>query len=197
MLSKSALSENPRTLSDAIEGFHGRQIKSVTERDIEGILNLRNYRLLGRSDKIFYRSDKRDPSSPKGDGRQGIAKDFYHTQSPLCLLYVVYRSESDIADMKDMFDLADRDSRLQKKSRQLDIPAEWPEEVGLLGKLTRVEYSVDGEEEELDFVNYNLYCWDDMKTIMAIPDFNAGYSVDKAFIWVGEKTRVNWRGIID
>ena len=51
--------------------------------------SLNNAQLLGRSNVIFYQSDKRDPKDPKGEGQQGYMKRFYHDQNPESYLYVI------------------------------------------------------------------------------------------------------------
>ena len=160
--------------------------------------SLRNAQLLGRSDVIFYLSDKRDPKDPKGEGQQGYTKRFYHDQNPKSYLYVI----SQTGDM-DSFqsELVSKSrataAKLRKSSKGLYPKGPLPDKIVELADLEKVDLSVGKQEYELNFVGYKLYVWDNMRTLMALPISNGQITDSCVYIWCSNHTKVNWRGIID
>ncbi len=191
---KGDLSENPPTLEHLFRGFHGRGVRHRF-KSILPINNFDDAQCLGRSDVIFYLSDKRDPNDPKGDGVQGIRKRFYHNQGPPSYLYVV-----DVTGSLDSF----QERLVQKcKSKGIAKRAVKPSvtlypgmEVAFLADLEKVELSVGQENFELSFLGYKLCVMGDMRTLMAVPIQGDQILHADIYVWASEHTRVNWRGVI-
>lgn len=191
------LSENPPSPEHLLRGFHGRSVQNVA-RAMLPIDGVEGAQCLGRSDVIFYLSDKRDPKDPKGEGAQGFQKRFYHDQSPESYLYVI-----DVTGNLDGFqqNLVDqcRSKGITKRVRKKGLfpSGPMPRQMVELGTLEKVSLSLGREEYELGFEGYRLFVWDDMRTLMALP-IQDGVVLDAdVYIWASNHTRVNWRGIID
>lgn len=195
--SKKDLSENPPTPENLLRGFHGRGVQS-RKRAILPIDSLSGARLLGRSNVIFYMSDKRDPKDPVGEGAQGHLKRFYHDQKPESYLYVIPQNrtldefQSSLAAQCQSSGLK---SRVVKKGLVPRGPM--PSQLIELGELEKVELSIGRSAYELGFDGYRLFVWDNMRTLMALPIHGGRVTNADIYIWCSNHTKVNWRGIID
>jgi len=190
--SREDLAERPNSPENLARGFQGRALRS-RQRFVLPDIDFRAMRCIGRSEVIYYLSDKRDPSDPKGEGAQGYMKRFYHTQKPLSFLYVTTPVRDDF--VKDLVDMA-RDSGVSRKAgtKGLMPVGPLPDTVVELADLEHVDLNVGGQPVELYFRGFKLYVWDDMKTLMA---WNPESDSDNIYIWCSHHTHVNWRGIID
>ena len=195
-LSQSDLSENPPTPESLLRGFQGRPVKNSSKAFLN--LELTDAQLLGRSDVIFYQSDKRDPKDPKGEGAQGHRKRFYHDQNPESYLYVVSQSGTLDWFQQDLADLCKDSGLASKVARKELVPkGPLPNKIVELADLEKVDLSVGKSKYELSFEGYKLYVWDDMRTLMALPMQNGSLTDSCIYIWASKHTKVNWRGIID
>lgn len=191
------LSENPPSAEHLLRGFHGRSVQNVA-RAMLPIDDVDGAQCLGRSDVIFYLSDKRDPKDPKGEGAQGFQKRFYHDQDPDSYLYVI-----DVTGSLDQFQqnliAVCRSKGIAKKARSKGLlpKGQMPTQMVELGTLEKVELSLGREKYELGFEGYRLFVWDDMRTLMALPMVGNSVLDSDVYIWASNHTRVNWRGIID
>lgn len=198
--SRDDLSENPPTPENLLRGFHGRPVKTST-RSILPIdsKDLASALCLGRSDVIFYFSDKRDPKDPRGEGAQGNMKRFYHDQKPESYFFVIPVSGSLDAFQKNLVELCQSDKLYSKLSKKGLVPkGKLPKKLIDLAELEKVQLSIGKQEFELVFEGYRLFVWDDMKTLMALPMVQ-GQIIDGSniYMWCSKHTKVNWRGIID
>ena len=190
--SRADLAERPNSPENLARGFQGRALRS-RQRFTLPDFDLSKMKCIGRSEVIFYLSDKRDPNDPKGEGAQGHMKRFYHTQRPLSYLYV----STPIADdfVSDLA-AACRESGMARKAADKSLkplgPA--PDTIVELAELEHVDLKVGKQKVELYFRNFGLYVWDDMKTLMA---WNPNDPMQNVYIWASHHTHVNWRGIID
>lgn len=191
------LSENPPSPEHMLRGFHGRDIRNVS-RAVLPLEDLEHAQCLGRSDVIFYVSDKRDPKDPVGEGAQGFRKRFYHDQNPESYIYVVDIS-GDLDDFQqNLIDLCESKGISAKlKNRGLYPQGPLPRKVVELGALEKVEISVGRDEYELAFEGYQLFVWDNLRTLMALPMQDGQILDANIYVWASKHTRVNWRGIID
>ena len=191
------LSENPPSAEHLLRGFHGREVRNIS-RSMLPLDNLANAQCLGRSDVIFYVSDKRDPKDPKGEGAQGHPKRFYHDQTPESYLYVIPASGGLDSFQQSLIE-ACKSKRItaKLKKRGLYPQGPLPQKIIDLGTLEKVNMSVGRDEYELAFEGYTLFVWDDMRTLMALPTQNGHILEANIYVWSSEHTRVNWRGIID
>jgi len=197
--SKADLSENPKTPENLLRGFQGRDVRLRRNSKIDNLANAKAY-VLGRSNIIYYLSDKRDPKDPDGEGAQGHMKHFYHEQHPESYLYVVCANKN-----LDDFEIDCNEEcvrlglpkKLADKGLVPQLPL--PSKLTLveLATLEKVDLSIGGVEIELNFEGYGLYVWDDFKTLMAAPKKGTDISVNKVYIWASNHTFVNWRGIIN
>jgi hypothetical protein len=193
------LSENPPSPEHLLRGFHGRDIKR-SAKSIIPVDSLSDAHCLGRSDVIFYVSDKRDPKDPAGEGAQGHMKRFYHDQRPESYLFVV-PVDGHIADeflqrLTSLCTEAKLPSKLKKKG--LWPKGALPSKIVDLGALEKVELSIGREKFELGFEGYRIFVWDNMRTLMALPVSSEGDILHAdIYVWASNHTRVNWRGIID
>lgn len=191
------LSENPPTAENLLRGFQGRPVKHK-KRTILPIDSVEDAILLGRSDVIFYQSDKRDPKDPQGEGAQGFLKRFYHDQKPESYLYVI--SQDGFLDefQSHMAELCKTTGLVEKCAKKKLFPQDpLPQQLVELANLEKIEMSIGKEKFQLDFVGYKLYVWDNMKTLMALPIENGQVTDSCIYIWCSKHTKVNWRGIID
>ncbi len=199
--SNSDLSENPPTAENLLRGFHGRRVNdrrdSVLPIDTQ---TLSLAECLGRSNTIYYVSDKRDPKDPKGEGAQGFMKRFYHDQKPESYLYVIPNSVGLDEFLQMLVDACEADGISKKAKRKSLIPqGPLPSKLIELGNLEKVMLSIGSSEYEVSFIGYKLYVWDDMRTLMGLPVESDGSLVGDAnvYLWASKHTKVNWRGIID
>ena len=199
--SKKDLSENPPTAENLLRGFHGRRVKarqdSMLPIDAEDLIHAK---CLGRSDTIYYVSDKRDPKDPKGEGAQGVMKRFYHDQDPESYLYVVPGAMGLDEFLQMLIGSCEAGGVASKAKRKSLVPTgPLPAKLVELGDLEKVMLSIGRSEYEVSFVGYKLYVWDDMKTLMGLPIDSEGCVVEGVgvFLWSSHHTKVNWRGIID
>jgi len=195
---KEDLSENPPTPENLIRGFHGRPVQHkfktiVPIEDYDGAV------LLGRSTTIYYKSDKRDPKDPKGEGAQGFMKVFYHDQDPDSYLFAIPVS-SELDNFQEELAAQCVDNKLLNKVRkknlipQGDIPTILME----LGHLDKVILDVgESDPYTLTFHGFRLYVADDMRTLFGLPFHNGKFLDTCVYVWKSNHTKVNWRGIID
>lgn len=196
---KKDLSENPPTPENLLRGFHGRDVqKKYTFKIDDNTLD--DVYCLGKSEIIFYDSDKRDPNDPEGEGQQGFLKPFYHTQKPTSMLYVVVNDISKVDSFLESIIEENVAKGVSKKAVKQGLvpPLKLPSKlkVVLLGHLKKVNLDVSGSKVDLSFVGYNLYVLDDLKTLIAVSNKNGVLDFGMYFIWVSKHTKVNWRGII-
>ena len=198
--SKKDLSENPPTPENLLRGFHGRDVQNK-KRFRSDFDSLANAFCIGKSDIIFYNSDKRDPKDPDGEGSQGFMKSFYHEQKPTSMLYVVVNNPSKLDPfVESLIEECDAQGISAKaKKQRLIPPRKLPNKLKVvqLGILKKVQLNLNGANIDLSFEGYDLYVWDDMKTLMGISKKNGVFDFDLYFIWISKHTKVNWRGIID
>jgi hypothetical protein len=191
------LSENPPTPDHLLRGFHGRGV-NVRARSVLPFDGVDDAQCLGRSDVIFYVSDKRDPKDPVGEGAQGRLKRFYHDQRPDSYLYVIDISGDLDPFQENLVSMCEAKGLPKKLEKQGLVPkGPMPSELVELGTLEKVELSIGREKYELNFEGYTLFVWDDMRTLMALPVHNGRVVESCAYVWASNHTRVNWRGIID
>jgi len=196
------LSEDPPTPENLLRGFHGRRVngkrKSMLPIDVS---DLNHAQCLGRSNTIFYVSDKRDPKDPKGEGAQGFKKRFYHDQRPESYLYIIPSSVGvNAPTLLELMDACKAAKLLPKlKKKGLFPKGPLPSKLVELGDLEKVVLTSGKLEAEISFENYKLFVWDDMNTLMALPMDGRGHVIDdgEIYIWSSKQTKVNWRGIID
>ena len=183
------LKENPKNIEGMLMGFHGRTLKYEEDRNIEKVFQSPSMaKPFGVAKKVYYDSDKRDPGSPQGDGRQGVNKRFVHDHDKKDVLIYELSNE----ELRSCFDNSSH-KQYEKKSNAYKLPYEWPESCGWLGKLISIEYvGLEGHVEE-SFEDFDLFVWNDLKTLMAVPSRGLIY---QALIWRGPDLKVNWRGII-
>lgn len=198
--SRADLSENPKTPENLLRGFQGRDVKKRMNSKINNLAHAKSY-VLGRSNVIYYKSDKRDPKDPDGEGAQGFMKHFYHEQHPESYLYVVCTD-----DCLDDFEIDCNEecvalglpAKLMQKGLVPNLPL--PNKLTLveLATLEKVDLTIGGDTDiELSFEGYSLFVWDDCKTLMAAPKTNKDINLKKVYIWASNHTFVNWRGIIN
>lgn len=194
---KADLSEHPPTPENLLRGFQGRQVRKSVGA-ILPIDSLKNAQLLGRSNVIFYLSDKRDPKDPQGEGQQGYMKRFYHDQNPESYLYVISQTGAIDSFQSELIEKSRATAaKLRKSSKGLYPKGPLPNKIVELADLEKVDLSIGKQEYELNFVGYKLYVWDNMKTLMALPISNGQITDSCIYIWCSNHTKVNWRGIID
>ena len=191
--SRSDLAERPNRPEHLLRGFHGRPLKN-RHRFYMPDYNLSAAECLGRSETIFYLSDKRDPNDPEGEGAQGILKRFYHDQGPASYLYVISQNLDPFEE--NLVECALRSGMTGEAKRKGLYPkGGFPSTVVELGVLEKVMLVCAREDVEISFHNYGLYVWDNMQTLMGIS--KEENSPSKVYLWSSHDTHVNWRGIID
>lgn len=199
--SNKDLSEDPPSAEHLLRGFHGRRVNGRRNSSLPIEINdLACAECIGRSNTIYYVSDKRDPKDPKGEGAQGYMKRFYHDQKPESYLYVIPNSVGLDEFLQMLVDVCSEEGMSKKAKRKSLIPkGPLPSKLVELGDLEKVMLSVGSSDYEVSFVGYKLYVWDDMRTLMGLPVEKDGSVVDDAniYLWASKHTKVNWRGIID
>ncbi len=197
--SREDLAENPKTPENLLRGFQGRDIQHRMKTTISNLSDAQAF-VLGRSNIIYYKSDKRDPKDPDGEGAQGFDKHFYHEQHPESYLYAVCKKQ----DLED-FELechqdcvnAGLVKKLEEKGLVPTIPLPPKLTLVQLAQLEKVDLSINAIEIELIFRGFNLFVWDDYSTLMAAPKSKTKLNVSKVYLWASKHTFVNWRGIIN
>ena len=189
---KGDLAERPNNPESLLRGFHGRPLKS-RKRFMLPDLDLRSAKCVGRSETIFYLSDKRDPNDPDGEGRQGFDKRFYHEQKPASYFYAIPPIEDPV--IEKLIAQCKRSGMARKAKEQGLFPrGELPSTIVELANFEHVDLLCGKEQIELYFPDHLLYVWDDMRTLMA---WNPRDPQDSIYLWSSHHTHVNWRGIID
>ena len=153
------------------EGFQGRPVRERVNHAIEAELPETLHRF-GTGLRIWYRSDKRDPGDPEGEGAQGHWKLFVHDHSPGVGIYDIRGG----GDYDETFD------------------PRWPEHAFWLGRLHQFEYDDGDEVYEESPAGMDLWCWQDSKTLMALPSNLT--QVKRVIVWKGGRLAVTWRGIV-
>lgn len=188
------LKENPNALESALIGFHGRSLQHESYYDLGSnwsspILA----KCFGFSKTIYYQSDKRDPADPSGEGAQGYDKSFYHSHEKSPVL--IYELKSNGIPPINEYATAQEMNQMYSQSSQYRLPNHWAESSGWLGDITEVEYlDLNENRENIKFTDYGLYVWDDMSTLMALPNHG---EIDRIILWRSPDLKVNWRGIIN
>ena len=190
--SRADLAERPNSPENLARGFQGRALRS-RQRFTLPDFDISDMKCVGRSEVIFYLSDKRDPNDPKGEGAQGFMKRFYHTQKPLSYLYVSTPVEDPFVE--ELVQMC-RETGMSRKAsgKGLKPVGPAPDTIVDLAELEHIDLKVGSQEVELYFRGFRLYVWDDMKTLMA---WNPDDPYNNVYIWASHHTHVNWRGIID
>lgn len=158
------------SLESLFEGFHGRGVKKDEDKPLDLPPKLHR---LGRVINIVYDSDKRDPGSPWGDGRQGVWKLFTHKHGRGVNLYSTH--------------LLDGSSPSGGSSMR------YPAQVAWLAKIVEIEMA-DGtiiEPRSMD-----LWVAKGGRVLMGLP---RRYSRKpwQVLLWKGGNLRVEPRGIVD
>lgn len=192
------LSENPPAPENLLRGFQGRPVRNRHQRVLP-MDSFQEAHCIGRSNVIFYQSDKRDPKDPNGEGAQGFSKHFYHDQKPPSYLYVLSQTGEYDDFLLSLIDLCSANKQIQKASNTEGLcpPIGMPKTIVELADLEKVELSIGKQKFELEFDGYKLYVWDDMRTLMALPIAGGMLTHACVYIWCSNHTKVNWRGIID
>ena len=161
-------------IEDLFEGFQGRKVVKRVTKNIEKSLPKTVYPF-GTAVSVLYHCDKRDPGDPYGEGAQGHWKYFIHTHSPGVLVY-----SNDVDDTSDTPSLG------------LPLDPIYPETCTWLGELKEIVIDTGEGEEKIQFTNRDLWVWDDMRTMMALPKRG---KIKEVLIWAGGKLKVTPRGI--
>lgn len=188
--SRDEMKENPNSLEGMMMGFQGRPLHYSEDRDFEAQFptpTLANP--FGVAKVVYYDSDKRDPASPYGEGKQGVMKRFVHEHDkrPVLLYEITSRTSHRPSMSTTEF------NKHKKKHACYELPSEWPEKCAWIGKLVSIEYETPSGLAQETFDRFDLYVWEDTKTLMAVPSFGSIYQI---LLWRGPDMKVNWRGII-
>jgi len=191
---KDHLKETPASLESALVGFHGRSLNYEKYVDLEALWDSPQLaQCFGIAKVLYYNSDKRDPADPKGEGQQGFDKSFFHTHEGADVLLYELKLE-DLPPINTYFTEGQL-SKYLNRSQRYCLPDQWPTDAGWLGTLKKIEYvDVYKKTQTLLTHNYYLYMFNDMSTLMALPN---GEEVDRVLFWCSPDLRVNWRGIIN
>jgi hypothetical protein len=182
--------ENPKSLEGMMMGFHGRSLKAEERHDYaKKYASPQMARAVGIAKKVYYDSDKRDPASPYGEGKQGIMKRFVHDHDKGDVVLYELSSQKSIRPSLP----AKVINYLLQCDEQYACPHNWADACGYIGKLVSIEYETPNGLVSETFEDFDLYVWDDMKTLMAVPSNGLMYQV---LLWRGPDLKVNWRGII-
>lgn len=181
--------ENPKSLIGMMMGFQGRPMISETYREPEAHFPDPSAATpFGIAKKVYYDSDKRDPASPYGEGKQGVMKRFVHThdKQEVMLYELAKRDKRQALDTRTV-------NKYTKKHDIYTLPETWADSCAWIGKLVSIEYEGPRGYTTETFDSFDLYVWDDMKTLMAVPRIGDIYQI---VLWRGPDMKVNWRGII-
>ena len=128
---------------------------------------------------FFNNSDKRDPKDPQDEGAQGFMKSFYHEQNPTSMLYAIVNDPSKLDSFtENLIEECNAQGVSEKaRKRKLTPPPRLPPKLQLveLGILKKVQLNINNSEINLSFDGYELYVWDDMRTLMAISKKNGAF----------------------
>lgn len=129
-------------LQRLFEGFQGRDVRRDEERAVSMPEELfRVSRVLN----TVYRSDKRDPGDPFGEGRQGVWKLFTHEHGPGVFLYATRGWGGPVTSVS--------------------LRPRWPRAVAWLGQLVELEFP----SGTVEFKSVDLWVGDDHRTILGLP----------------------------
>lgn len=187
--SKDEMKENPGSLEGMIMGFQGRSLLYTEARDFESRFPTpKQAKPVGVAKVVYYDSDKRDPASPHGEGKQGVMKRFVHEHDkrPVILYEICDTSHRSPMSVSEF-------SKHLKKHEIYELPFAWPNKCAWIGKLVSVEYETPAGLAHETFDKFDLYVWEDTKTLMAVPSSGSIYQI---LLWRGPDMKVNWRGII-
>jgi hypothetical protein len=183
------MKENPKSLEGMMMGFQGRPLKYAEERSLEATFPApTSAQPFGVAKLVYYDSDKRDPAAPYGEGKQGVMKRFVHEHDKRPVLLYELTTSSHRAPMSST------EFNKHKKSHSCyALPESWPTKCAWIGKLVSIEYETAAGVAHESFDRFDLYVWDDTKTLMAVPSSGSIYQI---LLWRGPDMKVNWRGII-
>lgn len=189
------LAERPPTLENLLRGFHGRRQRGNTTyelRDIDPNVHI----LLGRSNTIYYASDKRDPNDPYGEGAQGFLKVFYHDQKSPSYFYLI---DSSPDSFEQELNALCNSTGLVRRSQSKGLYPQGTLEGKMveLGDFLGVDLSVGRESVKMEFEGYKLFVLRDMRTLVALPVVKGRLGGDKVYMWSSDDTFVCARGIVD
>jgi len=162
-------------LRSTLERFQSRPVRESFHRETP----LPNRMpCIGTPKVTWYSSDKRDPADPHGAGRQGVWKRFFHRHP-----------RGSRQDGLRLYDLG----RLPSTAEHLET--EWPDALGFLGYLDRIEYDdAEGNDADMSFQHKSWGLW-------VVPKANALVAlpvkgrISNMFVWFGGHLNVDWRGI--
>ena len=87
----------------------------------------------------------------------------------------------------------DVDDKSETPALGLPLKPIYPKTCAWLGELKEIVIDPgDGTEEKIKFTNRDLWVWDDMITLMALPKRG---KIKEVLIWAGGKLKVTPRGI--
>lgn len=186
--------ENPHSLESVLVGFHGRSLNYEAYIDLNDIwYSPQEANCFGESKKIYYVSDKRDPADPYGEGAQGIDKTFFHDHEKAPVL--IYDLKLDDLPEMNQYLTKKELNKFIRKNKAYKLPDEFPDEIGWLGKIIKIDYlDANNIMQEVEVNDFGLYVWDDQKTLMAMP---LEGEIERVIIWRSPALKVNWRGIIN
>lgn len=154
------------------EDFQGRELKKRVARNVENSLPKKVYPF-GTAVSVLYYCDKRDPGDPVGEGAQGHWKFFIHEHDPGVILYCLGGEDDDVWGKP--------------------LSPRYPKSAAWLGELKEITYiDADGGKRNEKFRGYNLWVWDDEKTMFAFPKNG---NMQDLIIWSGGKLKVTKYGI--
>lgn len=187
--SRDEMKEHPDSLEGMMMGFQGRSLLYSEDRRFEDRFPTPKMATpFGVAKVVYYDSDKRDPASPHGEGKQGVMKRFVHEHDKKPVLLYEVCEESHRSPMTQS-----AYSKHRKKSAVYELPHSWPSKCAWIGKLVSIEYETPAGLAKETFDKFDLYVWEDTKTLMAVPSSGIIYQV---LLWRGPDMKVNWRGII-
>lgn len=154
------------------EDFQGRELRKRETRNVKDKLPKVVYPF-GTAVSVLYYCDKRDPGDPEGEGAQGFWKFFIHAHDPGVILYCPGGEDED-------------------KPWSKPLKPKYPKAVAWLGQLKEITYiDANGKKRNEKFKGYNLWVWDDEKTMFAFKDGD----MSDVIIWSGGKLKVTKYGI--
>lgn len=158
------------SLETLFEGFQGRSVKHRKRVNLKDALPKQLY-CFGTALNVMYKSDKRDPGDPDGEGAQGHWKLFTHAHGKDVKVYGAQDCDNGEWSVK------------------------WPTNVAWLGKLTQLTYTdIAGNEVEENFSGMDLWVWENEKVLMGISS-NLN-DIKDLILWKGGDLHVEWRGIV-
>ena len=158
------------SLEDLFRGFHGRDVKKDESKPLDLPPKLHR---IGHAVNIVYNSDKRDPGSPWGEGRQGVWKLFTHKHGRGVNLYSTHLEDG--------------------SSPSGGTRMTYPSVIAYLAKIEEIELS-DGTLLEPD--NMDLWVAKGGRVLLGLPR-RYTRKPPVVFLWKGGNLRVEPRGIVD